>query len=70
METEVKKPVTILRQEFIENFAKLINESGLPAFIIGDVLSGILSEVRALAERQYNNDRENYEKSLTENESK
>ena len=70
MDNQIRKPLTIARQEFLENLANVINESELPAFIIGDVLSGVLSEVRALAERQYNNDRENYEKSLTENESK
>ena len=70
MDNQVRKPLTIARQEFLENIAKTINESGLPAFIIGDVLSGVLSEVRTLAERQYNSDKENYEKSLAENESK
>ncbi len=70
MDNQIRKPLTIARQEFLENLANVINESDLPAFIIGDVLSGVLSEVRTLAERQYNSDKENYEKSLAKNESK
>ncbi len=70
MDNQIRKPLTVARQEFLENLANIINESELPAFIIGDILNNVLSEVRALAERQYNNDKENYEKSLVENESK
>lgn len=62
----MNKPSTIVYEEFKQNLANLINTSGLPAFIIEPVLRDYLSEVKAMAQRQYQMDKAEYEKALQE----
>lgn len=62
----MNKPSTIVYEEFKQNLANLINTSGLPAFIIESVLRDYLSEVKAMAQRQYQMDKAEYEKALQE----
>lgn len=57
------KPSTILRQEFIEKEIQLINTSGLPAFVLVDIIEETLQELRRLAAEQYRKDKEAWEKS-------
>lgn len=52
----MEKPITVARQEFIENIVKLINESGLPPFVISPILKETLSQIDALAQQQYESD--------------
>lgn len=61
----MNKPSTIIYEEFKQNLANLINDSGLPAFIIEPVLRDYLNEVRIMSQRQYQLDMTEYEKSLT-----
>lgn len=60
------KPLSIRRMEFAENMAKVINESGLPACIMLDVLQIVTTQVGDLATQQLQNDREAYRQSLLE----
>lgn len=52
----MEKPITVARQEFIEELVKLINESGLPAFVISPILKDTLATVDQLAQQQYQAD--------------
>lgn len=60
------KPSTIVYEEFKQSLTKLINNSGLPAFIVELVLQDYLGEVKAVAQRQYQIDKAEYEKALVE----
>ena len=60
------KPSTIVYEEFKQNLASLINNSGLPAFIIETVLRDYLNETQIMAQRQYIADKTAYEKALAE----
>lgn len=60
----MNKPSTIIYEEFKKNLAALINDSGLPAFVIEPVLKDFLTETRIMAQRQYQADVAEYEKSL------
>lgn len=60
------KPSTIVYEEFKQNLANLINNSGLPAFIIESVLRDYLTETQIMAQRQYMADKAAYEKALAE----
>ena len=62
----MNKPSTIIYEEFKQNLAALINQSGLPAFIVEPVLREYLSEIRIMAQKQYQADVAEYEKSLVE----
>ena len=60
----MNKPSSIIYEEFKQDLANLINNSGLPAFIIEPVLKDYLNEIKLLAQRQYQADKVEYEKSL------
>ena len=62
----MQKPITVARQEFINNVQSVINESGLPAFLISDVLKVFLEQLNALEEAQYQRDYEAWTKSQEE----
>lgn len=57
------KPLTVARQDFAEEIVNVINESGLPAFVMSDILKNAITEVDKIAQAQYEQDKEAYEKS-------
>lgn len=62
----MNKPITIVYEDFKQNMINLINTSGLPMFVVEPVLQNCLAEVRTVMQRQYELDKEQYEKSLQE----
>lgn len=62
------KPITILRDEFIQNVVNLCNESGLPFFVIEDVLSDILKEIHGASIKQLEEDKKRYEAQIANTE--
>jgi hypothetical protein len=50
---EMQKPLTVAHQDFKDSMVCLINNSGLPAFILADTLSGFVRDLNALAKQQY-----------------
>lgn len=63
----MQKPITVARQEFINNVQSVINESGLPAFLISDVLKVFLNQLNDLEEKQYHRDYQAWMKYQEEN---
>lgn len=55
------KPITIIRDEFITSLIDLCNNSGLPFFIIEDVLKNMLQEVHNASVQQLEEDKKRYE---------
>lgn len=47
------RPIEILYEEFKNNLVTLVNNSGLPPFIISQVLESILHEVRNIEKANY-----------------
>lgn len=64
----MNKPITIVREEVKEQIASIINNSGLPAFVIEPILQDFLIEVRNVAMRQYEHDKQQYLAFLKNNE--
>lgn len=62
----IQKPVTVARQDFIDGIVGLINTSGLPAFIITDILKDVQTEMVRQANDQYEKDRAAYEEAIKE----
>ena len=54
----MNKPITIVREETKEQIANIINNSGLPAFVIEPILQEFLMEVKNVAIRQYEYDKQ------------
>lgn len=52
----MQKPITVAREEFIICIKENINRSGLPAFLISDVLRDLAKQMDKLAESQYQYD--------------
>lgn len=60
----VTKPMTLLKEEFIENLAELCNSAGLPFFIIESILKDFMSNVHIASQKQYEADKAQYEQEL------
>ena len=50
-----------MQQETVERVVQLINDSGLPAFVLVNIFEGALAELHQLARDQYQNDKARYE---------
>lgn len=61
------KPITIVREDFIKSLAKLINESGLPPFVITPILEKFLENVRIAEANQLRSDKEKYKNEISSN---
>ncbi len=66
----MNKPITVAYEELKQKLANLINNSGLPAFVIEPILKDFLEETKISAKRQYEFDKEKYENSLKDEYSK
>ena len=58
------KPITVAAEDFSQNLVKLINESGLPAFVINQILIQMTGDLGKLAKQQYDSDLRKYNASL------
>lgn len=67
MKEKIEKPITVIRQEFIEAVSDCINNCNLPLFVIEPILRDLHSEVKALSRQQYEIDRNEYEDKLKMN---
>lgn len=60
----MNKPITVAYEDFKQELADLINNSGLSAFIVESVLRDYLNETRIVSQRQYQLDKAKYEEAL------
>lgn len=66
MNNNVAKPMSLATSDFETVLANVINNCGLPPFIIEMVLKNVYLEVKALSQKQYEREREQYERELEE----
>ena len=57
---EYNKPITLIREEFMNGMARHISESGLPLFVVEDCLRQLYNGVSELARQQLEQDRQAY----------
>lgn len=62
----MNKPLTVIYEELKKEMADLINNSGLPAFMVEAILKDFLTETRIASQRQYQLDKTQYDKFLKE----
>ena len=60
----MKKPITVAYEDFKQELANLINNSGLPALAVEPILQEYLNETRIAMRKQYEFDKVQYEKIL------
>lgn len=58
------KPTSVMRMEFITSMADLINNSGLPPFVMEPIVKDMLLEIQAATKKQYEYDKEQYEQAI------
>ena len=58
------KPITLEREELMNNFAELINNSSLPFFVIEDILKNFLKEIHIASQHQIEVDKQKYNQGL------
>lgn len=58
----MEKPLSIMREEFVQSLIALVNNCGLPAFLTADILSQIANEANRLAHEQLARDKEAWAK--------
>ena len=64
--SHIGKPITIVYEDFKQELADIINNSGLPPFIIESVLYSYLIETRSAAKQQYQLDKVKYAEALSQ----
>lgn len=62
------KPMTLMRDEFITNVISLCNNSGLPFFVVEDVLKDLIQKVHMAAQKQLEEDAKRYNEQLNNKE--
>lgn len=60
----INKPIMLLREEFIINMSNLINNSGLPLFVVEPIMRDLLTEVNIGIKRQYEAEKAQYEQAI------
>ena len=63
---EITKPLSVIRQEFIEQIVNDVNNCPLPLFVIEPILQDMLNTVKAAAQKQYEVEKAQYEAQLKE----
>lgn len=64
MKEKIEKPITMIRQEFIDTISNDINNCGLPLFVIEPILKDIYLEVKSLSQKQYEVEKAEYERKM------
>ena len=60
------KPMSIVRQEFIERLVNDVNNCQLPLFVIEPILQDVLNAVKSSAQKQYEVEKAQYEQQLSQ----
>ena len=56
----LEKPITLVREDFINNVVDLCNNSGLPFFMIEDIMKDLVQKIHFAAQQQLEEDRKKY----------
>lgn len=60
-----QRPLSVARDEFVENLIDIINNSGLPLVVVEYAVRDVYNEVCSIAAKQYKKDKEDYQKELS-----
>lgn len=64
MKEQITKPISVARQEFIDQLVNDVNNCGLPLFVVEPILQDILYSVKAAVKQQYETEKAQYEQQL------
>lgn len=61
----VTKPITLIKEEFLQNMVDLCNNSGLPFFVIEYTINDLLKDIHVASQKQHESDRAKYNEELS-----
>lgn len=64
----MNKPTDLIVEETKEKLAKVINESGLPPFLLEPLIKDLYNQISFLKQRELEKSKNNYEESLRKGE--
>lgn len=64
------KPANLIIEETKENLVKVINESGLPPFLLEPVLKDLYNQISILKQQELEKSKKEYENSLNQEKEK
>ena len=64
MNEQFQKPMSVAKEDLIMEMVEAINRSTLPMFMVESVVRDLYMEVKDLAQKQYEQEREQYESFL------
>lgn len=66
----MNKPANLIVEETKENIVKLINESGLPPFLVEPILKDLYNQISILKQQELEQSKKQYEDSIKQEEKK
>lgn len=60
----MNKPANLIMEETKENIVKIINESGLPPFLVEPILKDLYNQINILKQQELEQSKKQYEDSL------
>lgn len=64
--SEIQKPITVVHAEFISSLTNMINNCGLPPFILEPIFKDMYSDIRKMSQKQYEIDLDRYNTAVKE----
>ena len=64
------KPANLIIEETKENLVKVINESGLPPFLVEPILKDLYNQISILKQQELEQSKKQYEDSLNQEKEK
>ena len=68
MGNEIRKPLSVAKEEFVNTLTDMINNSALPRFIIESILKDMYADMKVIARKEYEIDKRRYEDALNKKE--
>lgn len=65
MDNNVNKPITIIREEFINTITNMVNDSCLPPFILEPIFKDIHAQIKLAEQKQLESDIRNYNEAIS-----
>ena len=59
-----EKPISVKRMEFIDNLVELVNNSGLPPFVVEPILNDAHKSIQMEVNKMYLAEKQQYEEQL------
>lgn len=66
----MNKPANLIVEETKENIVKIINESGLPPFLLEPIFKDLYNQINVLKQQELKKSKKEYEDSLKQEEKK